>query len=142
MDCIFCKIISKEIPSKILSESTHSIAILDAFPLVAGHTLVVSKRHFQKIQDMVPDENADIFAMVQKMTCKIDSIIGNSTLVAIHNGKAAGQEIPHLHVHIVPQNNDVVGGGGGPIHALFENSAPSKISDSDADLIHSKLCDV
>ncbi len=137
MDCIFCKIISGEIPSKRLSESTYSIAILDAFPLAAGHTLVMPKRHCQKIQDMTSDENADLFAMVQKMTSRIDFTMTGSSLIAIHNGKDAGQEVPHLHVHIVPRTST---DSAGAIHALFSNPA-TKMSDSDATVLCSKLCD-
>ena len=61
MDCIFCKIISKQIPAKILHETSHSISFLDAFPLVKGHVLVIPKNHHQKIQEMSLDENSDLF---------------------------------------------------------------------------------
>lgn len=138
VDCIFCKIISGEIPAAILSESVHSVAMLDAFPLAAGHALVLPKRHYQKVQDLDADENTDLFAMVQKMTARIDSAMTGSTLIAIHNGKEAGQEVPHLHVHIVPRARG--DSAAGAIHALF-SVAPSKISESDADLMCSKLSD-
>ena len=49
MDCIFCKIISKQIPAKILNETSHSICFLDAFPLTNGHVLVIPKNHHKKI---------------------------------------------------------------------------------------------
>ncbi len=59
MDCIFCKIIAGNIPAKILKETLYSISFLDAFPLAKGHTLVIPKKHHQKIQDMSSDENND-----------------------------------------------------------------------------------
>ena len=125
MDCIFCKIISKEIPAKILYETTNSICFLDAFPLTKGHVLVIPKNHCEKIQDMTPEENTDLFSLVHLMMSKVDSITG-STLIAIHNGKEAGQEIPHLHVHLVPRDSS---DSGGPIHSMFDSSI--KLSDSE-----------
>ena len=94
MDCIFCKIISKEIPAKILYEDEDTIAFLDAFPVAKGHTLVIPKQHYAKIQDLPSEINEKLFNTVHKMIPKVDSLQG-STLVAIHNGKDSGQEVPH-----------------------------------------------
>ena len=94
MDCIFCKIVSGDIPAKILSKTDHSISFLDAFPLAKGHVLVIPKSHHQKIQDMSSGENADLFSLVHSMISKVDSLTG-ATLLAVHNGKEAGQEVPH-----------------------------------------------
>ena len=90
MDCIFCKIISGEIKSKFLNETEKSVAFLDAFPLAPGHVLVVPKNHHEKIQDMSSEENIDLFLLVREMTSKVDTVTA-STLVAIQNGKDAGQ---------------------------------------------------
>ena len=133
MDCIFCKIISGDIPVKILKETSQSISFLDAFPLAKGHALVIPKKHHQKIQDMTGEENTDLFSLVHEIISRVDTITG-STLVAIHNGKDAGQEIPHVHVHLVPRDkND----SAGAIHSMFESSL--KLSDSENDVIYEKL---
>ena len=133
MDCIFCKIVSGDIPVKILKETSQSISFLDAFPLAKGHALVIPKKHHQKIQDMTGEENTDLFSLVREITSKVDSITG-ATLVAIHNGKDAGQEIPHVHVHLVPRDkNDFAGA----IHSMFKSSL--KLSDSENDEIYKKL---
>ena len=58
---------------------------------------------------MNKDENNDLFSLVHLMMSKVDSITG-STLVAIHNGKDAGQEVPHVHVHLVPRDSSDTGG--------------------------------
>ncbi|MDC0883623.1 HIT family protein [Nitrosopumilus sp.] len=118
MDCIFCKIISRQIPAKILNETSHSICFLDAFPLTKGHVLVIPKNHHKKIQDMSRIENSDLFSLVHAMMSKVDSITG-STLIAIHNGETAGQEIPHVHVHLVPRSKS---DSAGPIHSMFNSS--------------------
>ncbi|MBT3685588.1 MAG: HIT family protein [Nitrosopumilus sp.] len=118
MDCIFCKIISRQIPAKILNETSHSICFLDAFPLTKGHVLVIPKNHHKKIQDMSSSENSDLFSLVHAMMSKVDSITG-STLIAIHNGESAGQDIPHVHVHLVPRSEF---DSAGPIHSMFNSS--------------------
>jgi len=64
MDCIFCKISKKEIPSKIITETNKSIAFLDAFPLSRGHTLVIPKYHYEKVQDMIDIDSNDLFDVV------------------------------------------------------------------------------
>ena len=133
MDCIFCKIISGGIPAKILKETTQSISFLDAFPLAKGHVLVLPKNHHQKIQDMSKDENTDLFLLVHEMMSKVDSISG-ATLVAVHDGIDAGQEVPHVHVHLVPRSKD---DSAGPIHSMFDSSL--NLSESEVDDIYNKL---
>ena len=133
MDCIFCKIITGNIPAKILKETSRSISFLDAFPLAKGHVLVIPKNHHQKIQDMSNDENADLFSLVHLMISKVDSITG-ATLVAVHNGKDAGQEVPHVHVHLVPRS---ISDSAGTIHSMFNNTL--KISESETEELYNKL---
>ena len=70
MDCIFCKIAKKETPSKIIAETENSIAFLDAFPVSRGHTLVIPKNHYEKVQDMTDIDNNDLFDTVHKVISK------------------------------------------------------------------------
>lgn len=133
MDCIFCKIVKGEIKAKIVMESAKSIAFLDAFPLTKGHTLVIPKNHYGKIQDIVPEDNSDLFTLMHKIIPKIDFISGSS-LIAIHNGKDAGQEIPHVHIHLIPRD---VSDGAGAVHSMFKNRP--KLSDAESDEILKKL---
>ena len=133
MDCIFCKIISGEIPAKILTETKNSIAFMDAFPLTKGHSLVLPKKHYEKVQDIPLDENTDLFSTVQKVLSKVDTVTG-STLIAIHNGKESGQEIPHVHVHLIPRNQDDL---AGPVHSMFTKRP--KLSENELNEIYEKL---
>jgi histidine triad (HIT) family protein len=133
MDCIFCKIVSGSIPTKILKETSQSISFLDAFPLTKGHVLVIPKNHHQKIQDMSQAENADLFSLVHEMISKVDSVSG-ATLVAVHNGIDAGQEVPHVHVHLIPRSKD---DSAGPIHSMFDSSL--NLSESEVSDIYNKL---
>jgi histidine triad (HIT) family protein len=119
LTCIFCKIIKGQIPARILNQDDLAVAMLDAFPLADGHTLVVPKIHYSKIQDMDRDTSASVFSLVRKISAALEKAVNvNSTTIAIHNGKEAGQEIPHLHVHIIPRTKD---DGAGPVHSMFEN---------------------
>ena len=135
MDCIFCKIVEKKIPARIISESDKSLAFLDAFPVTKGHVLVVPKKHYDKIQQMSPDENADLFKLVQQVTAKIDKLT-NAELIAIHNGKESGQEVPHVHVHIIPRS---ASDGAGAVHSMFRNRP--KLSEKEFDDILNKIKD-
>ena len=130
MDCIFCKIALKEIPAKILVETDLCLGFLDAFPLAKGHALVIPKNHYEKIQNMPKELNIELFTMVHELISKIDSLTG-STLVAIHNGKESGQEIPHVHVHIIPRSKT---DSAGAVHSMFKNDI--KLTDVES----SELC--
>lgn len=115
MDCIFCKIVNGTIPAKKLYETRNSLAFLDAFPLAKGHTLVIPKNHYDKVQNMSESDSGDLFETVRVLTGRLESI-SPSSLIAIHNGKESGQEIPHVHVHIIPRN---FSDGAGPVHGMF-----------------------
>jgi histidine triad (HIT) family protein len=130
MDCIFCKIALKEIPAKILVETDLCLGFLDAFPLAKGHALVIPKNHYEKIQNMPKELNIELFTMVHELISKIDSLTG-STLVAVHNGKESGQEIPHVHVHIIPRSKT---DSAGAVHSMFKNDI--KLTDVES----SELC--
>ncbi|MEC9416168.1 MAG: HIT family protein, partial [Thermoproteota archaeon] len=124
---------SKEIPTKILYEDEYTIAFLDAFPVAKGHTLVIPKQHYAKIQDLPSEINEKLFNTVHKLIPKVDSLQG-STLVAIHNGKDSGQEIPHVHVHLIPRSkND----SAGPVHSMFKDKI--ELSDSETDSLYDQL---
>ena len=132
--CVFCEIISGNIKARKIYETKHSIALLDAFPLKEGHTLIVSKNHKTKVEDLTVEENNDIFTTLHFLISHIEKILeSNSSLIAIHNGKEAGQEIPHLHVHIVPiKESD----RATAIHTMF---AKEKITEKKLDEIWVKM---
>ena len=117
MDCIFCKIAAGNISARRVYETANSLAFLDAFPLAKGHTLVIPKTHYAKVQDMTKSDSADLFEAVRIVTSKMESL-SPSSLIAIHNGKESGQEIPHVHVHVIPRN---ISDGAGPVHSMFTN---------------------
>lgn len=133
VDCIFCKIVKGEIPVKVIDETEKSLAFLDAFPLAKGHSLVITKNHYEKLQELPPEENAELFESVRKVLAKVDKLTG-ATLVALHNGKESGQEIPHVHIHLIPRSKEDL---AGPVHSMF-NDRP-KLSDEELGKILEKL---
>ncbi len=133
MDCIFCKIVNGKIPTRKIIETEKSLAFLDTFPLTKGHTLVIPKKHYTKIQEMNRDDNTDLFETVRILAGRMEHF-STSSLVAVHNGKESGQEVPHVHVHIIPRSaND----GAGPVHSMF--SKRPKLSDIEFEDIAQKL---
>ena len=133
MDCIFCKIASKEILAKILVETESCIGFLDAFPLAKGHALVIPKKHYEKLQDLPTNINIEVFSTVHSLISKVDSLTG-ATLVAVHNGKQSGQEIPHVHVHLIPRSKD---DSAGSVHSMF--SQKPELTESEIDELCNKL---
>ena len=133
MDCIFCKIATGQIKARSILETENSMAFLDAFPLAKGHTLVIPKKHYEKVQDVPAVENADLFDAVHTTISQVDKISG-ATLVAIHNGRDAGQEIPHVHVHIIPRCSE---DSASAVHSMFKTRP--KISEEDFDKIQKQL---
>jgi histidine triad (HIT) family protein len=114
-------------------ETKNSVAFLDAFPVSCGHTLVIPKNHYEKMQDMTDIDNSDLFDTVHNVISKVDKLTG-STLLAIHNGKGSGQEIPHVHVHLIPRKSD---DQAGPVHNMFKNRP--KLSDKELDELCTKI---
>ena len=99
-NCIFCKIGTGEIPSEYVFESKNTFVIKDLHPKAKIHLLVIPKKHYDKF-DAVDDKElvSELFSTVQAVTRKL-GIEDNYRLV-INNGKGAGQEVFHLHIHIL-----------------------------------------
>lgn len=135
MDCIFCKIVQGKIPARKIIDTDKSLAFLDAFPLTKGHTLIIPKNHYVKIQEMKKEDNTDLFDTVRILASRMDRLTPSS-LIAIHNGKESGQEVPHVHVHIIPRTND---DGVGPVHSMFKQRP--KLTDSEFEGLAQKLRD-
>lgn len=93
------------------------MAFLDIQPLQRGHALVIPKAHAAKLEDASPEDAAAIMATTQRVAPALCSVVGASdATIAINDGPDAGQEVAHLHVHVIPRRP---GDSGGPVHALF-----------------------
>jgi histidine triad (HIT) family protein len=102
--CIFCKIAVKQAPASIIHEDDSVMAFLDIRPLNLGHSLVIPKKHYVDIFDTPKSQLCQIH-MVSKMVSPAIKKATNADGISIiqQNGKAAGQDIFHLHVHVVPR---------------------------------------
>jgi histidine triad (HIT) family protein len=117
-NCVFCKIIAGEMPAKVIMQNEKAMALLDASPLAAGHSLVIPKSHYAKVQEMSEQDAKAVFEIVWKLVGAVETGSEvNASTIAIHNGSEAGQEVPHVHTHIVPRKR---GDGAGAIHSMFK----------------------
>ncbi len=103
-NCIFCKIISGEIPSKKVFEDKKFFAILDINPANEGHILLMPKQHVQIMPDLDSESIAEIGVVSKELSAKLLKAYGvQGTSVFIANGFVAGQKSPHFIVHIIPR---------------------------------------
>jgi histidine triad (HIT) family protein len=134
-NCIFCKIIAGKIPSRVIMQNEKAMALLDAFPLSAGHSLVIPKSHYAKVQQMGKQDAMAVFEIVWKFVGAVETGSEvNASTIAIHNGSEAGQEVPHVHVHIVPRKR---GDGAGAIHSMFK--VKPKLSSQEMDSLCERI---
>ena len=107
MTCIFCDILDGKREAHIVYEDEHHIAFLDKYPIDDGHTLVIPKKHYERITDMDSNDVGKIFSLVPKIAKAVLSGAGADAFsLAQNNGKAAKQIIPHVHIHIIPRYNN------------------------------------
>jgi len=103
-NCIFCKIVQKKAPSSIIYEDKSVMAFLDIRPLNMGHALVIPKGHYVDIFDIPPKELAAVHIAAKQIALAVKKAASADGIsIFEQNGKAAGQDIYHLHVHVVPR---------------------------------------
>lgn len=104
-DCIFCKIVSEEIPSYRIFENDHALVFLDIAPVNPGHMLIVPKMHYACLEDIPEEELVEVIKAVQKAGFAVKKGLGaEGYSVQLNNDPVAGQIIPHLHFHVIPRN--------------------------------------
>ncbi|AFK17975.1 HIT family protein [Haloferax mediterranei ATCC 33500] len=137
-DCIFCAIAARDIHGRIVHETEHSLAFLDVNPLAPGHTLVVPKDHYARLDDLPDEISEDLFRTVDELVPRVEEAVdADATNIGLNNGPAAGQEVEHVHAHIIPRFED---DGGNPIHAVA-GKRPD-LSDEEMDDIESDISDL
>jgi histidine triad (HIT) family protein len=134
-NCVFCKIIAGKISARVIMENEKAMALLDAFPLAAGHTLIIPKLHYAKVQEMSVEDARAVFEIIWKVTSAVEEGSQvNASTIAIHNGSEAGQDVPHVHAHIVPRRRD---DGAGAIHSMFKTRP--KLSPQEMDSLRDRI---
>jgi histidine triad (HIT) family protein len=109
--CVFCDIISKTSPAYVIYEDSGHIAFLDKHPISIGHTLVLPKKHFERVNNMSQRDFCALYSRVHALNQLITSkLAAAASHISINDGAAANQLIPHVHVHIIPRSpNDSAG---------------------------------
>ncbi|MBU0957901.1 MAG: HIT family protein [Nanoarchaeota archaeon] len=103
-DCLFCKIIKKEIPSEIIYEDEAVVVFLDINPVNKGHALVVPKKHFETSLDLPDSILCDVIQIAKRVAMKqMKELKCGGVNYIMNNFKAAGQEVPHAHLHVIPR---------------------------------------
>jgi histidine triad (HIT) family protein len=101
-NCLFCRIVSGELPATIVYEDENAVAFLDHRPLFPGHTLLVPRQHVETLGELPAKLVAPYFGAAQLLAIAVESAMdAEGTFVAMNN--RVSQSVPHLHVHIVPR---------------------------------------
>ena len=100
--CLFCRIVSGELPATVVYEDDNAVAFLDHRPLFPGHTLLVPRQHVETLGDLPAKLVAPYFEAAQLLSLAVESAMdAEGTFVAMNN--RVSQSVPHLHVHVVPR---------------------------------------
>lgn len=106
-NCIFCKIINKEIPGKIVYEDDVCMAFLDLSQATYGHTLVIPKKHFANILEVDQETLAHVMQVTQKLAQEIvKKLAAKGVNILTNTNEVAGQTVHHFHVHILPRYDE------------------------------------
>lgn len=106
-DCIFCKLAKGELSARTVYEDERFRAILDAAPISKGHVLILPKEHASGLDDLPLDLAQEVLPLAQQLTRHMrERLHCDGMNLLQNNGKAAGQTIPHFHLHLIPRYAD------------------------------------
>ncbi|MET8250019.1 HIT family protein [Micromonospora sp. NPDC005197] len=100
--CVFCGIVSGDVPAFRVADEADGVAFLDTRPVFKGHVLVVPRAHLVTLAELPADLLPGYFALVQRLAVAVEAALGaGGTFVAVNN--KVSQSVPHLHTHVVPR---------------------------------------
>lgn len=103
-DCLFCKIVRKEIPSFTVNETKNFLAFLDINPRTKGHVLIIPKEHYTNLTDFPSSLAKELIDFSKETAKKVLTVVKTPDFnFSINNGKLSGQEVFHTHFHIIPR---------------------------------------
>ena len=101
-NCLFCRIVSGEVPAVVVFEDQNTLAFLDHRPLFPGHTLLVPREHYETLTDLPEKQVGPFFQNAQLLARAVETAMeAEGSFVALNN--RVSQSVPHLHVHVVPR---------------------------------------
>jgi diadenosine tetraphosphate (Ap4A) HIT family hydrolase len=126
LKCVFCAIVSGAADASVVHEDEHLIAFCDLMPVNRGHVLVVPKRHATELAELPEETGARMFPLAQRLAARIrrSGLPADGINLVLADGRAAGQSVFHVHLHVVPR----VAGDGFHLHG---NTRPATRSDLD-----------
>jgi len=107
-NCVFCKIVKKEIPAEIVYEDENTLAFLDITPINPGHVLFIPKEHHENLYDLPDDLLIKMAPLIKKLAIAAKSAVNAEGInLGMNNERPAGQLVNHAHFHIMPRfSND------------------------------------
>ena len=106
-NCIFCKIVEKEIPATVVFEDDEVLVFMDIGPIIKGHALVIPKKHYDPVTETPDDLLAKLHITAKRIaSAQMNAFGADGVNIMQNNGEASGQEVPHLHVHVIPRYDD------------------------------------
>ena len=105
MDCVFCKIVDAQLPAHKVYENHEILAFLDIRPINPGHTLVIPKTHVANLDTLEPSLAGRLFQVAGQIAAALrkSGLRCEGINVWLADGKAAFQEVPHVHIHVIPR---------------------------------------
>lgn len=126
-ECIFCNIVSGEIPNHTVYEDNHVLAFLDINPLSKGHTVLIPKVHAETVFDLNDELEKELFPAIDRVMHIIQEKLSPEGFnVGWNHLQAGGQAVPHLHVHIIPRWKE---DGGGNVHSIINNPGDESVEE-------------
>ena len=138
-DCVFCNIVTKKFPAHLVFENHEIIAFLDIRPINPGHTLVIPKSHAANLEALDPQLAGRLFQVAGQIAAALrkSGIRCEGINVWLADGKAAFQEIPHIHIHVIPRfSGDGIRIEAGP---YYGQAPPNKELEKQAKKIRDAL---
>jgi histidine triad (HIT) family protein len=104
-NCIFCKIAGGEIPASIVAETDTALAMMDIQPVNPGHVLVIPKSHATYLADLDAEIGGDVFQLAMRVASGLrkSGVRCEGVSFYLADGKVAGQEVFHVHLHVIPR---------------------------------------
>jgi histidine triad (HIT) family protein len=119
--CVFCRIIEGKIPAHRIYEDERALAFLDIHPSAPGHTLIIPKAHVARVEDLSEEDAGALFAALHMLVGRIqEAVDAPASTIGINNGRESGQEVPHVHIHVIPRH---MGDRGGIIQGIARGGA-------------------
>ena len=111
MPCLICDIVQGRLPSRVVYEDEDCVAFLDARPVARGHTLLVPRAHAARVEDLTPRQSEALFRALHAVLAPIrEAVAADATTIGVNNGPGSGQEVQHVHIHIIPRRRGDRGG--------------------------------